>query len=365
MNDKNDIIRSGNIANCEKFLEIISNKTPMVVIVIGNTETGKIPGISAAGANPEITDFTPAADIEYLYYNYCKTIDGVPVTPTGIPTPAVITKAVLDLTNMPLMALIGGVNILPQTPYISVGGIGGGDISKGNSVSDAEVVFENAKLFGENLAKSIEYLVIGESIAGGTTTAMGVLTALGYNAWTKVSSSLPENPLDLKQKIVKDGLKKNIILEENPISNALEAVSKMGDPMQAAALGLIAGSAPKVPILLAGGTQMAAIAALVKALDPKLLQNIAIGTTRWIIEDKGSDIQSLVNDIDSNLPILAANLNFSSMQSPGLQVYEQGIVKEGVGAGGCTIAALVSENNISLEQIHQKIEQNYEKLVQK
>ena len=36
-------------------------------------------------------------------------------------------------------------------------------------------------------------LVIGESIPGGTTTALAVLKALGFDA--KVSSSIPNNPM--------------------------------------------------------------------------------------------------------------------------------------------------------------------------
>ena len=45
-----------------------------------------------------------------------------------------------------------------------------------------------------------DYLVIGESIAAGTTTALGVLRALGYDANEKVSGSMPTNPHDLKNK---------------------------------------------------------------------------------------------------------------------------------------------------------------------
>ena len=50
----------------------------------------------------------------------------------------------------------------------------------------------------EKLAKAVDYLVIGESIPGGTTTALGVLSALGVKAEGKVSSTLPENPHSLE-----------------------------------------------------------------------------------------------------------------------------------------------------------------------
>ena len=43
-----------------------------------------------------------------------------------------------------------------------------------------------------------DLIVVGESIPGGTTTALAVLRALGIDARFKVSSSMPENPHNLK-----------------------------------------------------------------------------------------------------------------------------------------------------------------------
>jgi NaMN:DMB phosphoribosyltransferase len=43
-------------------------------------------------------------------------------------------------------------------------------------------------------------------------------------------------------------------------------------------------------------------------------------------------------------PLLATQLNFSASKYPVLQAYEQGFVKEGVGAGGCAIAACLYQN---------------------
>jgi NaMN:DMB phosphoribosyltransferase len=43
-------------------------------------------------------------------------------------------------------------------------------------------------------------------------------------------------------------------------------------------------------------------------------------------------------------PLVATTLTFSTSRYPQLQAYEQGFVKEGVGAGGCTIAASLYQN---------------------
>jgi len=359
-----DIIQIGEPKFCTEFMQKLANKTPLFITVIGNTETGKIAGISAAGANPQITDYTPAADVEYLYYNVCRCIPGIPITPTGIPTPGVVTKAVLDLAKFPTFFVVSGVNVLPDVPYISLGGSAGGDLSKGTITKNVDRVFNNAKIFGENLAPLLDYLVIGESIAGGTTTALGALIGLGYDAFNKVSSSLPENPSDLKTKIVNSALNAHGLKAGELKNNPLQIIEKFGDPMQAAVLGLIMGINSRIPIILAGGTQMVAVAALAKAMNSSLTSNLAIGTTKWIVNDKGSDIRNLIHQIDPKIPILAANFDFSQMIHSGLKVYEQGIVKEGVGCGGCAVAAMIASNNqITIEKIQQRIEANYSELI--
>ncbi len=359
-----DIIKIGKPEAIEKFISKIRGKKPLFICVIGNTETAKIPGISAAGANPEITDYTPAADMEYLLYEKCRCIDGVPITPDGIPTPALITKASLDLSKIPFLIAVGGLRVLPEAPYMDFSGKPGADISKGKGITNAKNIFEKAKIFGENISKTVDYLVIGESIAGGTTTALGVLTAMGFDALDKISSSLPINPIELKTKIVNSGLEKNNLKTGDFRYKAFKAIEALGDPIQPVVSGIAIGAAKRIPVILAGGTQMSAVIAIINAIEPDSLGNIAIGTTRWIISDEKTDLKGIVDQINSDIPILAANLNFSKMKHNGLKTYEQGIVKEGVGAGGIAIASILSNNEkITIEEIHQKIEENYEKII--
>ena len=143
-----------------------------------------------------------------------------------------------------------------------------------------------------------------------------------------------------------------------------KAIEFFGDPMQPALLGLVIGAGKNIPVILAGGTQMSAILALIKSIEPNILKNVAVGTTRWILSDKEADLRGIINQINPNIPILAANLNFSKMKYKGLRAYEQGVVKEGVGAGGITIASILSSNRkITIHQIHQKIESNYKELI--
>jgi len=346
-----------------EFLARIWGKGPTFVCAIGNTETAKIPGLSAAGANPAITDYTPAADVELLFYGKCKCIPGVPVTPDGIPTPGIITMSAVGLTNMPVFAVNGGVRVRPIGPYFELDGVGGEDIRTGAAVKDPRKVYESAVVAGENLAANADYLVVGESIAGGTTTALAVLLAQGYDAEGKVSSTLPANPHSIKNKVAKEGLGKTRYKTDEMRRDPMAAVAAVGDPMMPAAAGVIVGAARTIPVILAGGTQMAAVLSIVKGMEPAALKNVALGTTRWILNDKTSDLRGLVKQIGP-VPIFGANLDFSASKYDGLKIYETGLVKEGVGAGGSAIAAMCqSEGKIDASILMAEIDRNYERLM--
>ncbi|MFQ6071512.1 MAG: nicotinate mononucleotide-dependent phosphoribosyltransferase CobT, partial [Methanosarcinales archaeon] len=337
--------------------------TPIFECTIATTQTAKIQGISAAGAYPEITDYTPPADVELLFYGKCKCISGVPVTPDGIPTPALITMSALELAEISTFVVNAGLNIKPYVPFMEVGGKSGESIITGKAVSEVQEVYERSVLLGKELAKTADYLVMGESIPGGTTTALAVLLALGIDAEGKVSSSMPNNPHNIKIDTVNKAMKSAQITKGALKDSPLEAISKVGDPMQVVHTGIAIGAKDKIPVMLAGGTQMAAILALIDATVSNT-DNIFIGTTKWIIEDKNSDLKGLVNQI-ADIPILAANLNFSatSTSNQGLQKYEEGAVKEGVGAGGASIAAMLRREEINKEVLLKRIKQNYKKLI--
>ena len=358
-----DIITDPNEDEGRAFLDRIIGKRPLFICVIGTTETAKIPGISAAGANPQITDYTPPADVELLYYKKCKSIDGVPVTPEGIPTPAIITMSALRLAEIPYIVLNAGVNVKPKTPYFEVDGKPGRDIRSGRAVENPEEIFERSLLIGRNLSGAADYLVVGESIPGGTTTSLAVLLAMGVDAEGKVSSSMPDNPHELKIRVAREGLEVAKQSIGASLANPFKAISAVGDPMIPACAGLICGAAEKIPVLMAGGTQMCSVLNVVRNLSPKVLSNLAIGTTRWIIEDKTSDIRGLVSQI-APVPILAINLNFSDSKFKGLRAYERGVVKEGVGAGGSCIAAVMKTNGLlDRHLLFREIEKNYEALL--
>ena len=358
-----DIILANNKTRSAVMLDQMAGKKPLFACVIGVTETAKIQGISAAGANPEITDYTPPADVELLQLGKCKCIQGVPVTPDGIPTPAIITMSALKLADIPSLVVSAGLNIKPHVPFVELGGNPGRDIQTGKALDNTEEVISRAKILGQNLSKTVDYLVVGESVPGGTTTALSVLLAMGVDAKRKVSSSMPCNPHELKTKTAEKALEAAGVNFGDFIDDPIGAVSAVGDPMQPAVAGLVMGAAENVPVVIAGGTQMAAVLAVVNALNPEILDNTAIGTTRWILGDKTSDMKGLVLKI-ADIPMFAANLDFGVSRFDGLNAYERGVVKEGVGCGGSSIAAMLKSNGkITKSVLLEEIENSYKQIL--
>jgi uncharacterized protein (TIGR00303 family) len=187
---------------------------------------------------------------------------------------------------------------------------------------------------------------------------------MGVKAEGKVSSSMPENPHGLKTETVRAGLSASGESFGSLAKNPIKAISCLGDPMMPAFSGLVIGAAAEVPVLMAGGTQMSAVLAVVNALNPNVLCNVAIGTTRWIISDRASDLKGIVAQI-SDVPILAADIDFGSSRFEGLKAYEKGIVKEGVGAGGAAVAAMAKVGGaVNKDMLLKEIERNYALLME-
>ncbi len=116
-----DIKIHGNLEKGQNFVSSIEKKKFLFSLVISYTETCEIPGVTIAGANPEIIKFTPPADAEYLHYGNCKCIDSIPMTPDGKPTPAILTKVSLEKASIPHVIINAGSKILPDVPYFETG----------------------------------------------------------------------------------------------------------------------------------------------------------------------------------------------------------------------------------------------------
>ena len=301
----------GNIDQAQKFLEIIRPGRFLFSFVISYTETCEVPGITFAGVDKDSIQFTPPADAEYLHYGYCKTIDKIPMTPDGKPTPGLLTKTALESASIPHLTINAGSKISPQLPFVETGLSFGKNISIQDAMTDSQVshAVDYGRIVGRNMASLTDCLVIGESIPGGTTTALSVLRALDFDA--KVSSSIPDNPIKLKNQIV------NSALERLDSDHPYSIVAKVGDPMIPFVAGMLSSASSVSNVMLAGGTQMTAVLAFASKIgfDP---EHTAIGTTSYITNDESANFTSLVDEI-ADIPVISVDPGLKNSQYSGLK----------------------------------------------
>jgi uncharacterized protein (TIGR00303 family) len=336
------------------------NSLPIFACILGFTETGLIPGISAAGATTESRKFTAIADAEFLSQGIVKQYRyPLPPLTAGI-SPVFISRAVLESLKIPIHLFNAGLPLAPSVPHQDLGGLPARCLTTGESLPLTVVhhLFEQGLLWGERLAQSGRMVILSECVVGGTTTALAVLTALGIAAHQLVNSSHPQCNHDQKWAIVQEGLGSTDV-DGDLCLDPFEAIAKVGDPMQIVVAAMAIAASQRGGVLLAGGTQMLAVYALIQSLTSKYELNtdfsqIVVGTTRWVAEDPTGDTVGLAKAI-GGVPLLATQLSFASSRYPLLQAYERGYVKEGVGAGGCAIAASLFSDG-SQEQLLQAIE---------
>jgi uncharacterized protein (TIGR00303 family) len=375
--------------------------SPLFACVLGFTETGLIPGISAAGRTSEDRKYTAVADAEFLYYGTGHKPQ-YPLPPlTAGASPVLISRAVVEALHIPVYFFNAGLPYPPNVPVIDLGGTTAKCLSHGNALELATVqqLLEVGLLWGERLAAKVQagYVVLGECVVGGTTTALAILLGLGMDAAGKVNSSHPVCNHRQKLAVVQAGLEKMrwrreeaestkrsdtenlstiLSVSERPSvsisqNDPLQLVAAVGDPMQISTVGMAIALSRSCGVLLAGGTQMLAVYALMRAIAmtyalPWRSQQVVVGTTRWVAEDPtGSTVElaQLINLSGSPVPLLATQLTFSNSRYPQLQAYEQGFVKEGMGAGGAAIAAHLYQN-WQQNQLLTAIETQIERMLQ-
>ncbi len=354
------------IVNGKFDLYLESNKS-IFICVISHTDTSEISGISAAGANKDLIKYTPVADAEYLHYGKCNCIHGVPATPDGKPTPAIITKTMLDIGNIPFIVVDAGVKVKPDIPVFSFYLPPGYNISKGIAMKpeDVDKAYRYGLILGKQISKNNDLVILGESIPGGTTTALGVMLSLGINAENKVSSSMSNNPHNLKNTVVRQSMKNNNISFGSLKNKPFDAISLLGDPMMPSITGIVQGASEQgIKVMLAGGTQMCAILSILKNLNITT-DNVSIGTTKYVYNDQSADFKNLVLSIDENIGMFVVDLHMNESTKQGLRSFANGYVKEGVGAGGVSIATIIKERGkLNGKKLLKYIEKEYEKNIE-
>ncbi|WP_396610587.1 nicotinate-nucleotide--dimethylbenzimidazole phosphoribosyltransferase [Haloferax sp. S1W] len=299
-----------------------------VILVAGTTQTAKIPGISAAGADPSLVGHTPSADAEIIEFGQTVRSPVTPVSPTGCPTPAAITRAVRELTGFDALVVDAGLSEPTGAPTIDVGASPGRDIREEHPVPTAPGAFEAARQLATTLPE--DELVIGETVPGGTTTAMAVLRALGEDFG--VSSSLPENPTELKEEVVADAFDASGLSPGDAAHNPERAARYLGDPVLPVVAGLTVGALESgIDVTLGGGTQLLTAAAL--ARHAGAVGDLSLATTSYLADDV-SHLEEAADAFDLDLVVTDPEF-----ETHPLDRYAAGEAKEGACMGGALMLA--------------------------
>jgi uncharacterized protein (TIGR00303 family) len=321
------------------------------LLLLAATATAELAGISAAGATAVSRRLTAAADTELLLLGPgAQRPHALPPLPAGV-SPALIGHSVLrQLGLLPRTLVVDlGCAVAPATAHLRLPppeAVGpAACLSSGAAMGRQRVValLERGRSWGRQWPQH-EPLLLAECVPGGTSTALAVLLGLGLAAEGLVSGSLLQPAHGLKSRLARQGLAAACLEIDARGVDPLAVLAAVGDPMQALAAGLTwEASARGVPVLLAGGSQMAAVLALALALAPadqrqQLASQAVVATTAWLAEEPHSDLAELLALISQRWRVRAqlavASLRFDHCRSQALRDYERGYVKEGVGAGG-------------------------------
>jgi NaMN:DMB phosphoribosyltransferase len=169
--------------------------------------------------------------------------------------------------------------------------------------------------------------------------------------------------LAIKQSVVDSALRRSSL---PPNASVFEILDAVGDPMQPFVMGMLCATAVTTPVILAGGTQMAAVLALIHRLEQQTSlsiprSHILLATTPWVARDPNADLVGILDDGGAWAGAVP-DLDFSTMECVSLRAYEQLMVKEGVGAGGACVAALAL-GRASIEDVHREIDAQYLRLL--
>jgi uncharacterized protein (TIGR00303 family) len=326
----------------------------LLVLVAGTTGTARVPGISAAGSDPTLRRYTPSADAEILVCGEPVAAPAVPVSPTGTPTPAVLTRAVVETLGLDTLVVDAGLREPAAVETHDVGAAPGRDVREPVAVPAARRIYESARDLGRSLDAA--RVVVGETIPGGTTTAMAVLTALGEP--TAVSSSLPQNPTARKRAVVASALTASDTARGDSADTPLEAVRLVGDPVLPAVAGVARGAAEAdARVVLGGGTQLAAAAALLR--HDGVGVPLKLATTSFVAADETAAVDRLAAAL--SLKLTVTDPDFAVVgDHPAVAGYRDGEAKEGVCAGG---ALAVAADRDALAPVRERVVRVYERLV--
>lgn len=318
------------------------------------TRTCEIEGITQAGIPGKIP-YTPTLDAEFITTEKLFSMPEIAETPSGVPTPALITRAVHNLCEFSTIETLDiGLEVKPEQTQLH-----NFDISPSDSIAtganiDAKEVFAKGMAFGRSYELKGSYLILGESTPSGTTTATATALALGFKCENDFSSSFLNVPNSVRSQTIQSSLS---LIDES--MSDFEKLCIVSDNMLLFCAGFLLEASRRFHVVLAGGTQMAACLLVADKLREEVLMqlksdNITLATTAWVAKDKNSDIKHILEQLSYTPHAIYTDFSFANAEIPVLKKYDEGEAKEGVGAGAAL--AYATTNGLTNKEVVEAVE---------
>lgn len=318
------------------------------------TKTCEIEGITQAGIPGKIP-YTPTLDAEFITTQKLFSMPEIAETPSGVPSPALITRAVHNLHAFSSVEILDiGLEIKPQQTQLHNFDIKPSDSIATGANIDAKEVFEKGMAFGRSYELKGSYLILAESTPSGTTTATASALALGYDVREDFSSSF----LDVPNSVREQTINATLALINDDMSN-FEKLSIVSDNMLLFCAGFLLEASRRFHVVLAGGTQMAASLLIADKLREDVLmrlksENITLATTAWVAKDKNSNLKHILEQLSYTPHAIYTEFSFANAEIPVLKMYDEGEAKEGVGAGAAL--AFANTNKLTNKEVLEAVE---------
>jgi len=318
------------------------------------THTCAIEGITQAGIPGKIA-LTPTLDAEFISTGKVFSLENLAETASGIPTPGLLTRAVQTLSPFSAVKILDlGMRVEPQQCDVVAFGIESSPSIADAASFDAKAVFEKGRQFGRSYRPAGDYVILGESTPAGTTTAQAAIAALGYDHDGLFASSFKQAPVAIKRRTIDAALAK--------LTDGMGLFDRLGhtaDNTLLFAAGFVLEASRRFPVVLGGGTQMAAALLIANKISrrdglPMDPRKITLCTTRWIAEDGASNLTALLSQLDFRPRALYADFRYSDATVPVLARYDDGEAKEGVGAGAAVAYGFM--HGVTQAQITARVE---------
>jgi len=292
---------------------------------------------------------TPCAatlDAEFLCNERVFSSHELAHTPAGAPSPAVITRAVHNLTPFSSIEILNlGLSIPPQNaPCHTFSVPMAKSITEGAGI-DVRDVFSKGMTYAKSYELRGNYLILAQSSTSTALSAMATALALGFEC----KDTLPQSS--------KQTLQKALSLL-TPEMTSIERLSIVGDTTLIFYAGFLLEASRRFHVVLAGATEMAVCLLIADKLREDVFmrvkdKNITIATTQWAAKDENADIAHLLSQLSFTPHAIYTRFSFANASLHSLHKYDTDEVEDSVGMGaalGYGVANNLKEDSV-LEQI--------------